>query len=210
MELASSLVVGAKTDFIDLIYNFVVFIFQVTFSTWTSDNLHVLFCLWPNNSGLKILLWIFDIQATDVTGHCEAYHTLSRILQVWIRFLAHLNYHLQKLLLCRLSSFFFFFLVQEHAWFCSSRFVELIDLLLGLKSPDDVATLKNRFACFHILIVHALEVKISVPTCLLLVCHIFFYFYFCISKSSIFFSVSGIIEYLNSQKLSSFRKGNEI
>lgn len=92
MELASSLVVGAKTDFIDLIYNFVVFIFQVT----------------------------------DVTGHCEAYHTLSRIL-------------------------------QEHAWFCSSRFVELIDLLLGLKSPDDVATLKNRFACFHILIVHALE-----------------------------------------------------
>lgn len=108
MELASSLVVGAKTDFIDLIYNFVVFIFQVTFSTWTSDNLHVLFCLWPNNSGLKILLWIFDIQATDVTGHCEAYHTLSRILQVWIRFLAHLNYHLQKLLLCRLSSFFFF------------------------------------------------------------------------------------------------------
>lgn len=92
MELASSLVVGAKTDFIDLIYNFVVFIFQ----------------------------------ATDVTGHCEAYHTLSRIL-------------------------------QEHTWFCSSRFVELIDLLLGLKSPDDVATLKNRFACFHILIVHALE-----------------------------------------------------
>lgn len=92
MELASSLVVGAKTDFIDLIYNFVVFIFQ----------------------------------ATDVTGHCEAYHTLSRIL-------------------------------QEHTWFCSSRFVELIDLLLGLKSPDDVATLKNRFASFHILIVHALE-----------------------------------------------------
>uniref|UniRef100_A0A6M2EYR9 Uncharacterized protein n=1 Tax=Populus davidiana TaxID=266767 RepID=A0A6M2EYR9_9ROSI len=94
MELASSLVVGAKTDFIDLIYNFVVFIFQ----------------------------------ATDVTGHCEAYHTLSRIL-------------------------------QEHTWFCSSRFVELIDLLLGLKSPDDVATLKNRFACFHILIVHALEMN---------------------------------------------------
>lgn len=68
-----------------------------------------LFCFWPNNSGLKMLLWIFDIQATDVTGHCEAYHTLSRILQVWIRFLAHLNYHLQKLLLCRLSSFCFFF-----------------------------------------------------------------------------------------------------
>ena len=109
MELASSLVVGAKTDFIDLIYNFVVFIFQVTFSTWTSDSLHVLFCLWPNNSGLKILLWIFDIQATDVTGHCEAYHTLSRILQVWIHFLAHLNYHPLKLLLCRLSSFCFFF-----------------------------------------------------------------------------------------------------
>ncbi|KAG5242652.1 RRP12 protein [Salix suchowensis] len=94
MELASSLVVGAKADLIDLIYNFVVFIFQ----------------------------------ATDVTGHCEAYHTLSRIL-------------------------------QEHSWFCSSRFVELTDLLLGQKSPADVATLKNRFACFHILIVHALEMN---------------------------------------------------
>ncbi|KAJ6741796.1 ARM REPEAT SUPERFAMILY PROTEIN [Salix viminalis] len=94
LELASSLVVGAKADLIDLIYNFVVFIFQ----------------------------------ATDVTAHCEAYHTLSRIL-------------------------------QEHSWFCSSRFVELIDLLLGQKSPADVATLKNRFACFHILIVHALEMN---------------------------------------------------
>ncbi|CAK7342600.1 unnamed protein product [Dovyalis caffra] len=96
MELASSLVVGAKADLIDLIYNFVISIFQ----------------------------------ATDVTCHCEAYHTLSRIL-------------------------------QEHSWFSSSRSEELIDLLLGLRSPADIASLRNRFACFHILIVHALEMNLE-------------------------------------------------
>ncbi|XP_065855758.1 ribosomal RNA-processing protein 12 [Euphorbia lathyris] len=66
------------------------------------------------------------LKETDVTGHCEAYHALSRIL-------------------------------KEHSWFCSSRFVELIDLLLNLKPPADLASLKNRFACYGVLIVHTLE-----------------------------------------------------
>ncbi|WCJ33450.1 ARM repeat superfamily protein [Euphorbia peplus] len=70
------------------------------------------------------ILHIF--KEADVTGHCEAYHALSRIL-------------------------------KEHSWFCSSRFVELIDLLLNLKPPSDVASLTNRFACFSVLIVHTLE-----------------------------------------------------
>lgn len=48
---------------------------------------------------------------------------------------------------------------QEHAWFSSSRFVELIDLLLGLKSPVDIASLRSRFASLHILMIHALKVK---------------------------------------------------
>lgn len=33
MELASYLIVGAKEDLINLIYNFIVYIFQVDFST---------------------------------------------------------------------------------------------------------------------------------------------------------------------------------
>jgi hypothetical protein len=50
-------------------------------------------------------------------------------------------------------------LSQEHAFFPSLRFVELSALLLDLKSPVDIASLKSRFACIHILTVHALKVK---------------------------------------------------
>lgn len=50
-------------------------------------------------------------------------------------------------------------MAQEHAWFCSSRYEELIDLLLGVKSPVDVASLRSRFACLHILLVHTLKVR---------------------------------------------------
>ncbi|KAK9290022.1 hypothetical protein L1049_008185 [Liquidambar formosana] len=92
IELASSLVEGAKEDLIDLIYDFI----RQT------------------------------LQATDEGGHREAYHALSRIL-------------------------------EEHAWFCSSRLVELIDFLLGLKSPVDTASLRSRFASFHILLVHIVK-----------------------------------------------------
>ncbi|XP_030493685.2 uncharacterized protein LOC115709666 [Cannabis sativa] len=49
-------------------------------------------------------------------------------------------------------------ILREHAWFCSSRFSELIDFLLGFKSPTDVATLRSRFACFHPLMVYTLKV----------------------------------------------------
>ncbi|KAL5539474.1 hypothetical protein UlMin_042962 [Ulmus minor] len=93
LELASSLVEGAKEDFIDLIYNFIKYSFQVT-------------------DGISVY---------------QAYYTLSRIL-------------------------------QEHDWFCSSRSVELIDLLQGLKSPIDNATLRSRFSCFHPLMVHILKI----------------------------------------------------
>lgn len=52
-------------------------------------------------------------------------------------------------------------MVQEHAWFCCSQYVEVVDLLLSLKSPIDAANLRNRFACFHSLLVHALKVRCS-------------------------------------------------
>ena len=51
--------------------------------------------------------------------------------------------------------------LEEHAWFCSSQFVELVELLLGLKSTDDITLLKSRFACFHILLVHALKMSLE-------------------------------------------------
>uniref|UniRef100_A0A5B6YH98 Putative RRP12-like protein isoform X1 n=1 Tax=Davidia involucrata TaxID=16924 RepID=A0A5B6YH98_DAVIN len=48
-------------------------------------------------------------------------------------------------------------ILEEHSWFCSSQFIELIDLLLGLKSPVDNTSLRSRFACFQILLVHAIK-----------------------------------------------------
>ncbi|KAG6694233.1 hypothetical protein I3842_09G038600 [Carya illinoinensis] len=69
-------------------------------------------------------------QATDETGHREAYHTMSRIL-------------------------------EEHAWFSSSRFIELSSLLLDLKSPVDIASIRDRFACFHVLMVHTLKMSLE-------------------------------------------------
>ncbi|XWS43128.1 hypothetical protein CRYUN_Cryun16bG0075700 [Craigia yunnanensis] len=50
-------------------------------------------------------------------------------------------------------------ILEEHAWFCSSRLVELIDLLLGLKSPADIASLRSRLNCFNMLMVHTLKMS---------------------------------------------------
>ncbi|KAL1075665.1 hypothetical protein V6Z11_D11G380100, partial [Gossypium hirsutum] len=50
-------------------------------------------------------------------------------------------------------------ILEEHAWFCSSKSEELIDLLLGLKSPADIPSLRNRLDCFNTLMVHTLKVS---------------------------------------------------
>ncbi|KAK8588814.1 hypothetical protein V6N13_087709 [Hibiscus sabdariffa] len=50
-------------------------------------------------------------------------------------------------------------ILEEHAWFCSSRLEELIDLLLGLKSPADIASLRSRLDCFKMLMVHTLKMS---------------------------------------------------
>ncbi|KAK6945286.1 putative domain NUC173 [Dillenia turbinata] len=52
-------------------------------------------------------------------------------------------------------------ILEEHPWFLSSQFSELTDLLLGLKSANDVATVRSRFACLHILFVHALKTSLK-------------------------------------------------
>lgn len=51
-------------------------------------------------------------------------------------------------------------MMQEHAWFASSRFPELVDMLIDLQSPVDTSSQRSRFGCFHILLVHSLKVRI--------------------------------------------------
>lgn len=51
--------------------------------------------------------------------------------------------------------------LKEHSWFTSLRFAELSKLLLDLKSPGEIASLRSRFACFHILMVHALKMSLE-------------------------------------------------
>ncbi|XP_021724141.1 RRP12-like protein [Chenopodium quinoa] len=48
-------------------------------------------------------------------------------------------------------------MLEEHPWFCSSKMDELVDLIIGLKSPADIASFSNRLRCFHLLLVHALK-----------------------------------------------------
>ncbi|XP_077241688.1 ARM repeat superfamily protein [Tasmannia lanceolata] len=44
-----------------------------------------------------------------------------------------------------------------HAWFYSTRFDELIHLLLGQKSSCDIMSLRSRLTCFHFLLIHLLK-----------------------------------------------------
>ncbi|KAL3715793.1 hypothetical protein ACJRO7_007528 [Eucalyptus globulus] len=49
-------------------------------------------------------------------------------------------------------------ILEVHPWFCS-QYSQLIDLLIGLRTPSDIATLRSRFTCFHVLMVHALKIR---------------------------------------------------
>ncbi|KAK9154840.1 hypothetical protein Sjap_002320 [Stephania japonica] len=46
---------------------------------------------------------------------------------------------------------------KEHTWFISSRFDEMMNLLVGVNSPTDSLYLRSRFACMHDLFVHILQ-----------------------------------------------------
>ncbi|KAG5555725.1 hypothetical protein RHGRI_006388 [Rhododendron griersonianum] len=48
-------------------------------------------------------------------------------------------------------------MLEEHSWFRSSHVNELMDLLLDLKPPVNITTLRSRFACFRILLVDTLQ-----------------------------------------------------
>ncbi|XP_022888276.1 RRP12-like protein [Olea europaea var. sylvestris] len=45
-------------------------------------------------------------------------------------------------------------ILEKHSWFCSSHFVEVMDLLIGVKC--NIKLLKSRFACFRTLLMHAI------------------------------------------------------
>ncbi|GAB2267034.1 hypothetical protein Dimus_002018 [Dionaea muscipula] len=48
-------------------------------------------------------------------------------------------------------------ILEEHSWFCSSQYDNLVDLLVALEAPVDVTSLQNRLCCLKILLVHALK-----------------------------------------------------
>ncbi|VVB11942.1 unnamed protein product [Arabis nemorensis] len=47
--------------------------------------------------------------------------------------------------------------LEEHDWFCSTHFAEVIEMLLSHKTPEDKASSKSRFACFHVLMAHGIQ-----------------------------------------------------
>lgn len=48
-------------------------------------------------------------------------------------------------------------ILEKHPWFCSSRFNELMELLVGLKLPVDLISLRNRFSCYQTLLIFAIK-----------------------------------------------------
>ncbi|KAL1330444.1 hypothetical protein AAHE18_12G110300 [Arachis hypogaea] len=74
-------------------------------------------------------LAVQSFQATDESVHCEAYNTLSKIL-------------------------------EDHA-FSSSRYTELIDLLISLKPSTDIVYLRSRYTCFHSLMVRTMKISLE-------------------------------------------------
>ncbi|XP_052175050.1 uncharacterized protein LOC127789963 isoform X2 [Diospyros lotus] len=48
-------------------------------------------------------------------------------------------------------------ILEEHSWFCFPHVSELVDFLIGLKSPANIAMLRSRLACFQILLAHTVE-----------------------------------------------------
>ncbi|QCE05275.1 ribosomal RNA-processing protein 12 [Vigna unguiculata] len=52
-------------------------------------------------------------------------------------------------------------ILEENQCFSSARYVELIDLLHGLKPPTAIASLRSRYSCFHLLMIHAMKANLE-------------------------------------------------
>ncbi|CAJ1967595.1 unnamed protein product [Sphenostylis stenocarpa] len=126
-----------------------------------------------------------SFQATDESVHHEAYNTLSKILEEERRqkgclvaspsdrvmvVVAH-NESVRKGFLNGprntlaqhdpKSKFHPVFMALENPCFSSARYIELIDLLHGLKPPTAIASLRSRYSCFRLLMVHAVKVGLE-------------------------------------------------
>ncbi|CAA0812760.1 ARM repeat superfamily protein [Striga hermonthica] len=47
-------------------------------------------------------------------------------------------------------------ILEKHPWFCASQFDAVMDVLTGMKSSDNFALVKSRFACLQTLLIHGL------------------------------------------------------
>lgn len=52
-------------------------------------------------------------------------------------------------------------ILEGSSEFCSSKFEDLMDLLLGLTSPVDETSLRWRFSCFRNLLIHSIEITLD-------------------------------------------------
>ncbi|KAK7355184.1 hypothetical protein VNO80_14432 [Phaseolus coccineus] len=86
-----------------------------------------------NDNLIEIIynLTIHSFQESDESVHHEAYNTLSKILE------------------------------ENPCFFSYARYIELIDLLHGLKPPTAIASLRSRYSCFRLLLVHAMKVSLE-------------------------------------------------
>ncbi|KAL1222616.1 hypothetical protein V5N11_018984 [Cardamine amara subsp. amara] len=48
-------------------------------------------------------------------------------------------------------------ILEEHGWFSSSHFAEVIEMLLSHKTPQDTAASISRFSCLHFLMAHGIQ-----------------------------------------------------
>lgn len=77
-------------------------------------------------------------------------------LQFWVHHILHVFLSFNSICLSQYCCW----MMQENPCFSSSRYVELIDLLHGLKPPTAITSLRSRYSCFRLLMVHAMKVRI--------------------------------------------------
>lgn len=95
---------------------------------------------------------IIDLASSFVEGAKEdLVHIIYDLIKHTIQENNEIGHHEAYVTLSRI--------LEKHSWFCDSKSEELIDLLLSIKPPPYVATIRRRFECLHVLMVHALKIS---------------------------------------------------
>lgn len=157
LEISSCLVKGANDNLVEIIYNLTIHSFQVFLKGWAE----LYFC-WYNP--FIILLTSICIFVKNKVNVCLICRQLMKVFimkhtTLWAKFW---RYALCDSFFCFIFSCYMsqccYWMMQEHPCY-SSKYMELIDLLLSIKPPTDVASLRNRFVCFHTLMIHIVKVR---------------------------------------------------